>query len=86
MTEWCKGWQQNGWRTRNGGPVVNRCQIEEILEASQDMDIFCVSANSVNLSTIVKFIVILQNWVPSHSGIEENVEADRLANAAARDF
>ena len=44
MTKWYRGWQRNGWETSRG-PVKNRLQIEELLEAMQDMQIEWVSTN-----------------------------------------
>ena len=39
MTEWYPYWRRNGWRTSQGGPVINRYQIEELLDAMEGMQL-----------------------------------------------
>ena len=38
-TKWVQGWMNNGWRTANGEPVVNRPELELLLNASDGMNI-----------------------------------------------
>jgi ribonuclease HI len=45
MTKWCSSWQRNGWYNKRGLPVVNRPQIEELLDAMQGMQIQWVCIN-----------------------------------------
>lgn len=39
MTEWYPYWRCNGWRTSQGGPVINRQQVEELLDAMEGMQL-----------------------------------------------
>jgi ribonuclease HI len=34
-SRWVKGWQAHGWHTREGKPVANRAEWEELLEAAR---------------------------------------------------
>jgi len=43
MTEWYPQWQRNGWRNIHGEPVVNRVQMEELLDAMDGIQVKWVS-------------------------------------------
>ena len=48
MTKWYPSWQRNGWYNKQGKPVVNRPQIEELLDAMDGMHISWVSVFNFN--------------------------------------
>jgi ribonuclease HI len=43
MTDWIDGWKENGWTNSRGYEVVNRAEMEELDEISQQINIRYVS-------------------------------------------
>ncbi len=38
-SQWLKGWQARGWKTRDGNPVANQAEWQSLLEASSPHDV-----------------------------------------------
>jgi len=38
-SQWVKGWQSRGWRTRDGNPVANQAEWQALLEAAKAHDV-----------------------------------------------
>ncbi len=38
-SQWVKGWQARGWKTRDGSPVANQVEWEALLEAARTHDV-----------------------------------------------
>jgi ribonuclease HI len=66
---WYKGWQVKGWKTTNGGPVMNRDLVVAIRELIDERDV-CGAVTSFQ-------------WIKGHSANPGNEAADRLAVAGA---
>lgn len=66
LTVWCKGWSENGWKTKQGEPVKN-------LELCQAMYAEYLKAKEEGIQ-------ITGNWVKGHKGHPGNMEADSLAS------
>lgn len=67
VTKWMKGWKRNGWKKKDGKPVLNVDIMRAIDEAMPGK-----TGRKVTFE-----------WVKGHAGHELNEAADRLANAAA---
>jgi ribonuclease HI len=44
ITQWIKGWQARGWRTRDGKAVANRAEWEALIEAAKPHQVTWLSA------------------------------------------
>ncbi|KAG0648058.1 Ribonuclease H [Hyphodiscus hymeniophilus] len=66
---WYKGWQKNGWKTSNGGPVLNKDLVVTIRDLIDERD---------ENGAVTSF-----EWIKGHSGNLGNVAADTLAVAGA---
>ena len=38
-SQWVKGWQERGWKTRDGSPVANQAEWQTLLEAARTHDV-----------------------------------------------
>ena len=70
VTIWHQKWCLNGWKTAGGKPVENRDLIETIL---RKVDLRQRDGKPTTFE-----------WIKAHASLAGNVEADRLAVAAAR--
>ena len=66
---WYKGWQKNGWKTSNGGPVLNKDLVIAVRKLIDDR---------VASGAVTSF-----QWIKGHSADPGNEAADRLAVAGA---
>lgn len=65
LTQWCPGWEERGWTTKQGEPVKN-------LELVQAMYSEYKKAKAEGMR-------ISGNWIKGHKGHPGNMEADSLA-------
>lgn len=77
LNEWSDKWLRNGWKSSNGGSVLNRDIIED---ARKRLDVI----NGTLLSRGESPVVF--TYVPGHQGVEGNEQADRLANLGADQY
>lgn len=66
---WYKGWQKNGWKTSNGGPVMNKDLVVAIRGLIDERNENGAATNF--------------QWIKGHSADPGNEAADRLAVAGA---
>ncbi|CAK7271476.1 hypothetical protein SEPCBS119000_004627 [Sporothrix epigloea] len=72
ISDWYKSWIKNGWRTRNGEPVVN----QDVIKAVRS---FIDTRDKSGAATVFR-------WVKGHSTDSGNVAADQLAVQGARQW
>jgi len=68
IRDWIHGWRRRGWKTREGGDVVNRDlweRLAALVDARRDVG------------------PVEWRWVRGHSGVPGNERADAIANAVA---
>lgn len=70
VTNWCLGWEENGWKNAKGQDVENQDLIRDILSKTRER---------TRLGTSTDF-----TWVRGHSENPGNEAADRLAVAGAQ--
>lgn len=69
ITQWCRRWQANGWKTASKQPVKNKDLWQRLLAQVERH----APAGGVQW-----------RWLKGHAGHAENERADQLANQAAR--
>jgi len=69
ITQWIFGWRKKGWRTANGGEVLNREYWERLAELVMDRG-----------SGLIRW-----HYVRGHEGTPGNERVDEIADTLARD-
>jgi ribonuclease HI len=69
LTQWCKGWENNGWRTKEDQPVKNQEEWKKLYSLYKQ---YREEGGKISI-----------HWVKGHNGRMGNVQADILAGIAS---
>ncbi len=95
MTNWIFIWLRNGWKGANGGKVINKPELRQLLRACEEFDakwvcilfrfLFTFGIKFANSLSFPNFkIYILKVHVEGHSKVKGNLQAHNLAQNGAK--